>query len=173
MLHKILLKLASIGLLITTFTIYPISAEEDSLLPKNPRQKMLDSYGSVLDNFSLSSKAKSTKHAANNVASFKRFLWQASIETMSSKPIVASDALGGIISTEWYMDATRPNKKFKVNIVVIDQDAEEPSLQVVVLGKFFANEGWHDLPPQDKLLSTMATDIKQQILQKAQKLGSA
>ena len=44
------------------------------------------------------------------------FLWRASLDTVSFIPIDIADPIGGVISTEWYLDPEKINERIKINI---------------------------------------------------------
>lgn len=180
-LKNILLVLA-----ICTGSVY---ADEESLVPTNPRKEMLENYGSVLDNFSPKSKDKSKSDRnsitwfkssrqeediqTQNNTSAKTYLWQASLDAISFMPIAVSDSYGGVISTDWYEDANNPSEKFKVNILIKSSTLKAQSLEVKVFKKVLHDKNWHDVPPNDKTSLNLASSIKDKILIKAKGLSSA
>ena len=49
------------------------------------------------------------------------YLWRASINILSIAPLLSTDALGGVIITDWYINKNEPNKRIKITGIKPDK----------------------------------------------------
>ena len=70
------------------------------------------------------------------------FLWRASLDTISFIPIDIADPIGGVISTEWYLDPENINQRIKINIYVKDRRLRADALSVSVFRELKVSEEW-------------------------------
>lgn len=70
------------------------------------------------------------------------FLWRASLDTISFIPIDIADPIGGVISTEWYLDPENINERIKINIYVKDRRLRADALSVSVFRELKVSEEW-------------------------------
>ena len=70
------------------------------------------------------------------------FLWRASLDTVSFIPIDIADPIGGVISTEWYLDPENINERIKINIYVKDRRLRADALSVSVFRELRVSEEW-------------------------------
>ena len=73
-------------------------------------------------------KKKSSDSMGDGVA--HSYLWRASLESISFMPLIAVDANGGAILTDWYSSPKTPNEKFKFNILVLSSELQINSIKV-------------------------------------------
>ena len=72
------------------------------------------------------------------------FLWRASLDTVSFMPLASADPFGGVIITDWYSSAEKPDERFKVNVFILDKQLRSDGISVKVFRQ--ANKGgrWID-----------------------------
>lgn len=61
-----------------------------------------------------------------------KFLWQASLDTLSFLPLASTDPFTGVIATDWGAAPNRPDERFKVTAYMVSPDLEASSLKVAV-----------------------------------------
>ncbi len=75
------------------------------------------------------------------------YLWRASLDTISFMPLTSADPFGGVIITDWFINAAQPNERFKMTIYILDKRLRADGVKVSV----FRQErgpagGWVDAP---------------------------
>ena len=127
--------------------------------PNKPKGKLFGEGGLTLFDTTSSSSDGSGPSIGVNV-----HLWRASLETLSSFPIVSADPFGGTIVTDWYSPAGTPDERFKVNLYILDQDLRPEALKVSVFKQAKDKKGvWQDAKASDEV----GQKLEQTILAKA------
>lgn len=141
-------------------------AKDDSLVPKNPRQERQESYGSIFNNksFTLFGGGSDTKKATVNP-----YLWQASLDVISFMPIIVSDAMGGVIATDWYEEPESPSERYKVTILIKSIELKAHSIQVTAFKQHLREGIWRNAKANRKI----AQDIEEKIFTRARELKFA
>lgn len=99
-----------------------------------------------------------------------RFLWQASLDSLSSLPLASADPASGVIITEWYAAPDRPDERRKVDVVLKGGDLDAKALRVSVFRQVReAGGAWKSVPAAEGADSRLATEI----LTKARQLRDA
>jgi hypothetical protein len=70
-----------------------------------------------------------------------RFLWQASLDTLSFLPLASTDPFTGVIATDWGVTPDSPEERFKVTAYVVDGRLEASSLKIAVFRERLADNG--------------------------------
>lgn len=70
-----------------------------------------------------------------------RFLWQASLDTLSFLPLASTDPFTGVIATEWATTPENPNQRFKVTAYVLSPELQASSLRVAVFREDRTEDG--------------------------------
>lgn len=70
-----------------------------------------------------------------------RFLWQASLDTLSFLPLDSTDPFTGVISTEWATTPENPAQRFKVTAYVLSHELQASSLRVAVFREDRVEDG--------------------------------
>ncbi|MGF1500537.1 MAG: DUF3576 domain-containing protein [Paracoccaceae bacterium] len=70
-----------------------------------------------------------------------KFLWQASLDTLSFMPLASTDPFTGVIATEWSTSPSAPGERFKVTVYLIRPALEASSLRVAVFREARSAEG--------------------------------
>ncbi|MCI5060106.1 MAG: DUF3576 domain-containing protein [Alphaproteobacteria bacterium] len=72
------------------------------------------------------------------------FLWRASLDTVSFMPLASADPFGGVIITDWYSSAEKPNERFKVNVFILDKHLTSTGVKAKVFKQIKQSGGWKD-----------------------------
>jgi hypothetical protein len=72
-----------------------------------------------------------------------KFLWQASLDTLSFLPLASTDPFTGVIATEWGVAPSQPGERFKVTAYMLSPALAASSLRVAVYREVRdGNGGW-------------------------------
>ncbi len=74
-------------------------------------------------------------------AEVNRFLWRASLDTLSFLPIASTDPFTGVIATDWGATPASPEERFKVTAYVTDTRLTPQALRVAVFKETLDGEG--------------------------------
>jgi hypothetical protein len=69
-------------------------------------------------------------------------LWRASLNTISFMPLDSADPFGGVITTQWYIDPSNPNERFKITVYVLDTRLRADGIKVTVFRQIKENGDW-------------------------------
>ena len=94
------------------------------------------------------------------------FLWRASIDVVSIAPLISTDAFGGTILTDWYIDPKIKDKKIKLAVFVKSQELRSDGISVKVYFKSIKSNNTLPIKEDKKL----ASKIEELILSKARDL---
>lgn len=61
-----------------------------------------------------------------------KYLWQASLDTLSFMPLNSTDPFTGVIATDWSSAPSTPNERFKVTVYVVTPELAASALKVAV-----------------------------------------
>lgn len=61
-----------------------------------------------------------------------KFLWQASLDTLSFLPLASTDPFTGVIATDWGTAPQNPNERFKVTAYMVNSALAASSLKIAV-----------------------------------------
>ena len=99
------------------------------------------------------------------------YLWRASLEAVSFMPLAQSDANGGVIVTDWYVNPQNPSERMKLTITVLDKDLRADALRVAASRQTAQNGFWVDVPVEaatvqklEEVILTKARDMRQATL---------
>jgi hypothetical protein len=157
------------------------STNDDSLVPKSPRQERLEKAGTLFagkkKSFSLfgggDSSKKSNADAASGVVSksvnVNSQLWQASMDMIAFMPLAISDTAGGVIVTDWYEDPDYPAERYKVNVLIKSTELKPNALQITVFKQELKDGVWRAV----KANAEISEDIEDKIFTRARELKLA
>jgi len=91
------------------------------------------------------------------------FLWRASINVLSIAPLISTDALGGTIITDWYVNENINNQRMKITAFIKTSELRSDGINVKVHVQNFQNDKWSNTFTNKKL----ETKIENQILNEA------
>ncbi|MEM8792696.1 MAG: DUF3576 domain-containing protein [Pseudomonadota bacterium] len=70
-----------------------------------------------------------------------KFLWQASLDTLSFLPLNSTDPFTGVIATDWGTTPDAPGERFKVTAYILNPNLAASSLKVAVFREVRSEEG--------------------------------
>jgi hypothetical protein len=94
------------------------------------------------------------------------YLWRATLDTLSFMPLASADPFGGVIITDWYEDPNARGEKFKVNVLILDQNLHANAVKVTLFKQVNNAGKWLDDVPNSKL----TVDLENKILTRARAL---
>ncbi len=75
------------------------------------------------------------------------YLWRASLDTIAFMPLASADPFGGVIITDWYVNPSHPNERFKMTIYILDKRLRADGVKVSVFRQEQGPGGaWTDAP---------------------------
>ncbi len=98
------------------------------------------------------------------------YLWRAALDTLDFVPIAQADPFGGVIISEWYRPAEKPDERFRVTVLIKDTRLRASAVEVSVHKQVRAPDGgWLDAQVDSKL----ARELEDRILTRARELRLA
>ena len=70
--------------------------------------------------------------AQGSATRVNKFLWQASLDTLSFMPLSSTDPYTGVIATDWSATPDAPGERFKVTVYLTSAELSAASLRVAV-----------------------------------------
>lgn len=67
-----------------------------------------------------------------SAAPVNKYLWQASLDTVSFMPLASTDPFTGVIATDWSSTETAPGERFKVTVYLTSPELAATSIKVAV-----------------------------------------
>lgn len=99
------------------------------------------------------------------------YLWRATIDTLQFMPIASADPFGGTYITDWYSLPSKPDERFKVQVLILDTNLRADAVSAQVFRQVQKNSAWSDasVDPETSI------QIENSILTRARQLkaGSA
>ena len=96
-------------------------------------------------------------------ANVNGFLWRASLDVLSITPLISTDALGGTIITDWYINKNIKNQRIKITAFIKTSELRSEGIDIKVHLQKRENGIWSDTMTNEKLES----QIEDQILNEA------
>ena len=91
------------------------------------------------------------------------FLWRASLNVLSVVPLISTDALGGAIITDWYINKDVKNQRIKIMAFIKTGELRSDGIEVKVHIQKKENSDWSDTTSNKNL----EIQIENQILNEA------
>jgi hypothetical protein len=113
----------------------------------------------------LFGKKKDSDSAASGIA-VNAYLWRASLDTLSVRPIATADPFGGTILTDWYSSPDAPDERVKVNVFILDRTLRSDGVRVSIFRQVHNGVDWADATVNPQT----ATDMENTILTRARQL---
>lgn len=96
-----------------------------------------------------------------------KYLWRASLDTVSFLPIASIDTFSGVISTDWATPSGVANERSRVTVYVRDAELTATALDVTTFRETLAPGGaWQSVPADP----SVATRLEDAILTRARQL---
>jgi hypothetical protein len=94
------------------------------------------------------------------------FLWRASLKVLSIAPLISTDALGGTIITDWYVNKNIKNQRIKITAFIKTSELRSDGISVKVHLQNLNDGIWSDIVTNKDL----EVQIENQILNEARNL---
>ena len=98
--------------------------------------------------------------------SINGFLWRASLNVLSIAPLISTDALGGTIITDWYVNKNIKDKRIKITTFITSRELRSEGIKVKAHVQKLKNGFWSDI----YLDNNLARQIENNILNEARNL---
>ena len=102
-----------------------------------------------------------------NTIGVNSYLWRASLDALSTMPLLQADSAGGVIVTDWYVNPNSPGERVKLTVSIIDQDLRADALRVAGSRQVASNGQWVDAPlraatvqKMEGIILTKARDLR-------------
>ena len=102
----------------------------------------------------------------NDSVNVNAFLWRASLNVLSIAPLISTDALGGIIITDWYINKNNKNERIKITAFIKTSELRSNGIGIKVHIQNFKNGSWSETYASKDL----ETKIENNILNEARNL---
>ena len=96
-------------------------------------------------------------------ANVNGFLWRASLDVLSIAPLISTDALGGTIITDWYINKNIKNQRIKITAFIKTSELRSDGIDIKVHVQKKENGTWSDTMTNEEL----EAKIEDQILNEA------
>ena len=87
------------------------------------------------------------------------YLWRASLDVLSIAPLISTDALGGIIITDWYTNKNIKDKRIKITAHIRTSELRSDGIKVKVHVQKLIDNVWSDTVTDDNLASKIENNI--------------
>ena len=94
------------------------------------------------------------------------FLWRASLKVLSVAPLISTDALGGTIITDWYVNKNIKNQRIKITAFIKTSELRSDGISVKVHIQNLNDGIWSDIVTNKDL----EIQIENQILNEARNI---
>ena len=91
------------------------------------------------------------------------FLWRSSLKVLSIAPLISTDALGGTIITDWYINKNIKNQRIKITAFIKTSELRSDGIEIKAHLQKKENGIWSNTTTNEKL----ETQIEDQILNEA------
>ena len=87
------------------------------------------------------------------------YLWRASLDVLSIAPLISTDALGGIIITDWYTNKNIKNKRIKITAHIRTSELRSDGIKVKVHVQKLIDNIWSNTVTDDNLALKIENNI--------------
>ena len=108
----------------------------------------------------------SEKNNSGGIINVNAFLWRASLNILSIAPLISTDALGGTIVSDWYINKNVKNQRLKITAFILTRELRSDGIKVKVHIQTLKNNLWSDTIMDNDL----ANKIEENILNEARNL---
>ena len=106
------------------------------------------------------------KDSSGNNVNVNGYLWRASLNILSIAPLISTDALGGIIITDWFVKENIIDKRIKITAYIKTSELRSDGIKIKVHVQKLINNVWSDTVTDNDL----AFKIENNILNEARNL---
>ena len=86
-------------------------------------------------------------------------MWRASLDVLSIAPLISTDALGGIIITDWYTNKNIKDKRIKITAHIRTTELRSDGIKVKVHVQKLIDNIWSDTVTDNNLASKIENNI--------------
>ena len=97
--------------------------------------------------------------SSENSLNVNGYLWRASLNILSIGPLISTDALGGTIISDWYINKNIKNKRIKIMAYIKTSELRSDGISVKVHVQNFKNGFWTETYTDEKLASQVENNI--------------
>ena len=97
--------------------------------------------------------------SSENSVNVNGYLWRASLNILSVAPLISTDALGGTIISDWYINKNIKNKRIKIMAYIKTSELRSDGISVKVHVQKLVNGFWTETYIDDKLASQIENNI--------------
>ena len=108
----------------------------------------------------------SEKDNSTGIINVNAFLWRASLNILSIAPLISTDALGGTIISDWYINKNVKNQRLKITAFILTRELRSDGIKIKVHIQNFKNNVWSETITDNDL----ASKIEENILNEARNL---
>ncbi len=87
------------------------------------------------------------------------YLWRASLDVLSIAPLISTDALGGTIITDWYVNKNIKDKRIKIMAYIKTSELRSDGVSVKVHVQKLDSGVWSDTYTDKELASQIESNI--------------
>ena len=87
------------------------------------------------------------------------YLWRASLNVLSIAPLISTDALGGTIISDWYINKNIKNKRIKIMAYIKTSELRSDGIKIKVHVQKLVNGFWAETYTDEKLASQIENNI--------------
>ena len=87
------------------------------------------------------------------------YLWRASLDVLSVAPLISTDALGGTIITDWYVNKNIKDKRIKITAYIKTSELRSDGVSVKVHVQKLESGIWTSTYTDNKLASQIENNI--------------
>ena len=97
--------------------------------------------------------------SSENSVNVNGYLWRASLNVLSVAPLMSTDALGGTIISDWYINKNIKNKRIKIMAYIKTSELRSDGISVKVHVQNLKNGFWTETYTDEKLASQIENNI--------------
>ena len=97
--------------------------------------------------------------SSENSVNVNGYLWRASLNILSIAPLISTDALGGTIISDWYINKNIKNKRIKIMAYIKTSELRSDGISVKVHVQNLKNGFWNETYTDEKLASQIENNI--------------
>ena len=100
-----------------------------------------------------------TKREEGISVNVNAYLWRASLDVLSIAPLISTDALGGTIITDWYVNKNIKDKRIKITAYIKTSELRSDGVSVKVYVQKLESGIWTNTYTDNKLASQIENNI--------------
>ncbi len=101
--------------------------------PESPERKRKFGFGSVISEEGISIGSQGIRgKEKDGIGQANRYLWLASLKTLENISLQSSDAVGGVIISDWHTIMGHSNIQIKITVQIMSAILEAKALHVIV-----------------------------------------